>query len=606
MEEVDAKLKRLADKAQEWRDLALEKKLEYLEQILKVVIKSEDLIIEVVTVYAEELKKAKGEELEYLVAEDAIFHVAVAKGTLNARVESIRAKLGIKGSVKALSDLEMRQTSSGHVAAKIFPLLPDEKTGPTKDGVGELWFLRDKVKAIEDAKPWQFDEFKGEQPGLSVVLGAGNYPALALNDCINELFQKGNVVFLKQHHIRSKMEDIMRVVFKPLYDAGYFDSEVFVNAERDSQIVYSPHVKLVHMTGGKASHDTIVWGSTTEEQSKRKANNDPKLKAKMSSELGAATPHIITPVHYDKKALNYQARVLVSAKWINGGASCNAPQCVIMSDQWEQREEFVGLLQKYWTEMYSPVAYYAGTQERVDAFQYRYKSTSTTWMGKVPSGASSNHMPLLVVSVDVDVSTEAGMKAAKEEYAFQNEAFGPILVLCTLKTKAETKDFMGKAVPLCNDCLFGTLSCVIVTPNNMLDEQVIENAVAELKYGSVVFNAWAGVGYGLWFGTWGGFPGEKLENIESGTGHVNNSLFFSNIEKTVYKAPINEILNPLVVSTMPRHKLTKVFRAIVKLLLKSSAWNLIGVLAALIGPAFYLVPSALVAVAAVGIGYYFR
>lgn len=34
----------------------------------------------------------------------------------------------------------------------------------------------------------------------------------------------------------------------------------------------------VHMTGGIATHDAIVWGSGKEEQARRKAANDPLLK----------------------------------------------------------------------------------------------------------------------------------------------------------------------------------------------------------------------------------------------------------------------------------------------------------------------------------------
>ena len=71
----------------------------------------------------------------------------------------------------------------------------------------------------------------------------------------------------------------------------------------------------------------------------------------------------------------------------------------------------------------------------------------------MPPGAKSNHhMPLLVVNVDADVSTEEGLESAKQEYALQNEAFGPVLVLCTLKADSlAPEDFLTKAVTLCNE-----------------------------------------------------------------------------------------------------------------------------------------------------------
>ncbi len=43
-------------------------------------------------------------------------------------------------------------------------------------------------------------------------------------------------------------------------------------------LLYHPLVECVHLTGGTATHDAIVWGDTPEEQQRRRAANDPKLK----------------------------------------------------------------------------------------------------------------------------------------------------------------------------------------------------------------------------------------------------------------------------------------------------------------------------------------
>ena len=80
------------------------------------------------------------------------------------------------------------------------------------------------------------------------------------------------------------------------------------------------------MTGGKATHDAIVWGSTKQEQDNNKAAKKPKLSnAEMTSELGCVTPYIFPDVEFTPEELKHQAHALIGGKWINGGASCNAP-----------------------------------------------------------------------------------------------------------------------------------------------------------------------------------------------------------------------------------------------------------------------------------------
>lgn len=43
-------------------------------------------------------------------------------------------------------------------------------------------------------------------------------------------------------------------------------------------MLYSPLTDCVHMTGGTATHDAIVWGSDPEEAARRRAAGDPLLK----------------------------------------------------------------------------------------------------------------------------------------------------------------------------------------------------------------------------------------------------------------------------------------------------------------------------------------
>jgi aldehyde dehydrogenase (NAD(P)+) len=50
-------------------------------------------------------------------------------------------------------------------------------------------------------------------------------------------------------------------------------------------------------------------------------------------------------------------------------------------------------------------------------------------------------------------------------------------------------------------------------------------------------NAWTGVGYVTPRATWGGFPGHRLENVQSGIGVVHNALLLDRTERTVVNGP---------------------------------------------------------------------
>lgn len=47
-------------------------------------------------------------------------------------------------------------------------------------------------------------------------------------------------------------------------------------------MLYSPLTDCVHMTGGTATHDAIVWGADPEEQARRRVANDPLLKVRQA------------------------------------------------------------------------------------------------------------------------------------------------------------------------------------------------------------------------------------------------------------------------------------------------------------------------------------
>ena len=96
--------------------------------------------------------------------------------------------------------------------------------------------------------------------------------------------------------------------------------------------------------------------------------------------------------------------------------------------------------------------------------------------------------------------------------------------------------FLSQAVDFCNQKVFGRLSCTILA-HPKTDTVVVEKAVTDLQYGIICLNAWSAQAPSCPMASWGAFPGEPLDDVESGRGVVNNFLMYDHVEKTVLRTP---------------------------------------------------------------------
>ena len=136
------------------------------------------------------------------------------------------------------------------------------------------------------------------------MVKGSNFPQHMIR-CIKCFKRAKSCVCIKQHPLlQGAFDKVLRVLLKPLHDDGYLESELHVSNDRTCEMLYGSHETGVHIPGGKATHHVIVWGSTPEERRKRIQAKNPKLKASMTSELGAVTPVIVTPVEYSQKKFN--------------------------------------------------------------------------------------------------------------------------------------------------------------------------------------------------------------------------------------------------------------------------------------------------------------
>lgn len=231
---------------------------------------------------------------------------------------------------------------------------------------------------------------------------------------------------------------------------------------------------------------------------------------------------------------------------MNNGYYCNSPKVLVLDDNWPQKEAFLGTLRGVLAALPPNPPYYPGSHQRykglVDAYAAEQVETiKGPGFGKRTT-QYGEEIPWTLIHTTADASN---LNASKNEYAFRNEPFCPVLTICLLKGVSGPAQYLDAATALANQCMWGRLSAsLIVHPTTEKEEAAaLDKAVASLEYGTIVVNGWSGLGYPYENGVWGGYAGgspqplETIENVESGLGFVNNCLAFDHVEKSVVRGP---------------------------------------------------------------------
>ena len=120
------------------------------------------------------------------------------------------------------------------------------------------------------------------------------------------------------------------------------------------------------------------------------------------------------------------------------------------------------------------------------------------------------------------------------------EAFCALTAETALQ-RDSTVDFVRKATAFCNDVVWGTLSMTLIAdPRTMKDPETgaaIEEAIADLRYGSIGVNLWHALSFAFATTAWGAYPGHSMTDIQSGTGFVGNAFLFARPQKSVVRGP---------------------------------------------------------------------
>ena len=355
------------------------------------------------------------------------------------------------------------------------------------------------------------------------ILAAGNFSASGPSDALHKLFVDGEVCVIKMNPVNEHLGRYVERALTPFVREG-FVRVVYGGVEAGQHLTNHPLVDTIHMTASDKTHDAVVFG-VGEEGAKRKAANEPVISKPVTSELGAINPVIIVPGPWGEADIAYQGKQLASMLGMNAGFTCLCPRVIIQHTDWQQRGDLLDAIRASLAESPQRKPYYPGARERWELFVAAHSEAETY------GDASDGQVPwTLIPNLD---------PTHPDDIAFKTEAFNGVFTEMGMDA-ADVGDYLDRAVDFCNEHLWGTLSATIfVHPKSLKDPATaaaVDRAVANLRYGTIGVNVWAGTGYGLGSTTWGAFPGHALNDIQSGRGVVHNTYMLEQPQKTVIRA----------------------------------------------------------------------
>jgi len=284
-------------------------------------------------------------------------------------------------------------------------------------------------------------------------------------------------------------------------------------------------VTHVHLTGGRAAFDALVWRGS----GPRPADAVPRLTKPITCELGNVTPWIVVPGRYTPRQLQHQADVVAASIANNTSFNCIATKLVVTARSWQQREEFLGLVDRRLKTLPSRPAWYPGSAAAWES------------VAGAPPPRDGTFPCVLCSGVDPD----------RDPRFLDREWFVPVAAEVPVEADS-IEAFCGRIRDLVAR-LPGSLAASITLPPGLAthDTARAELLVEHLPFGVVAVNTWSALAYSFATVPWGGFPGATLAAPRSGIGFVHDPLLLPLVQNTILRAPLAPLPTP---AWLPWHR----------------------------------------------------
>ena len=421
-------------------------------------------------------------------------------------------------------DLAEKKYNSEENSYKVFPNNFTERiTFPFIDAK----VIFNKSMSFDDINKYRgFSKRYDIDPSITLVLGAGNFSSIPYLDVLYHLITRKSVILLKLNPVNEYLKPVFEKVFQNFIERGYIIVTTG-NIDESKYMATHPGINHIHLTGSDKTFEDIVYGrELTDKERKSKSlskiNNKP-----ITSELGNVTPIIIHPGKWSTSDIKYQARKIVTAKLNNNGFNCIAAQVVVLPDGWGQTDTLIKFVKHYMSKAKERKAYYPESIERLEKLEKDKGYERVNALSCVTPHLTREIKAYSKFEIDEVWSSTIYFK--KIEYT-------------------SIEDFANKAIDYCNDELWGNLgvSVIIKDHDRKFNKHITNLYIDKLNYGTVAINEWAAIGYIIPQLPWGGFPGNRDNDIQSGQSVVHNSMLFESPLKGVVntKFRISRLIDP--------------------------------------------------------------
>jgi acyl-CoA reductase-like NAD-dependent aldehyde dehydrogenase len=509
---LDAIVADLNAHAAEWVQLPFPEKVAMLERLRPRIMSEADAMVR-------ETQRAKGIDASTVWgAEDWITGPWAFLQGVTSLLTTLRR---VQKGEPPVATKKTRTRAGGQTVVDIFPATAQDSLLLSGYGA-EVWMMPGVSR--QDAVNGAAAMYRGKgyaDPGVALVLGAGNVGTITTLDILHMLYTEGSVCVVKMNPVNDYLSPHFAEIFAEYIDRGWL-TFVHGGPEVGGYLAHHDGVHAIHMTGSAATHDAIVWG-VGPEATERRRTGERLLAKPITSELGGVSPMIVVGGDWSEADLQFQAEHLATSKLNNAGHNCVATQVIVVPESWSQADALLDKVRAVIAGLPPRPQYYPRSAAKVDAAVAGHESVEHLGRGDL-------------CALVPDLSTHG------VESLINHEVFAGAMGVVRLPGST-TADYLAHAVAFANDMLPGTLgaSIVIDPATAKRDGAALDRAIADLRYGSVGVNAWTGLNFLLGYTPWGAFPGHTEEEIGSGIGFVHNAFLLQDVQKGVAWMPFRPL-----------------------------------------------------------------
>ena len=428
--------------------------------------------------------------------------------------------------------IDYLQNDDGLDVTKFDESTKSYKVFPTKNIEKLLFpFLEGEIRFGKNLNFNQINEYRGfanrfnnNKPKITLILGAGNVSSIPVLDALFHMIAHKSVIYIKLNPVNDYLLPIFTQVFEPFISRGFM---IITEGDMEASKYLTEHegFQQIHLTGSNYTYENIVYGRTLSDK-ERSLKTLPKINKKpITTELGNVTPIIVHPGNWSRAEIRHQAKKIVTAKLNNSGFNCIAAQVIILPKNWKHTDKLKRDIKYYLKKVGDTTSYYPGASENLNDL------VQTENYDQINNLSCST--PFLVSDLNLE-----------KEYA-NKEVWSTALYFQELPYSTY-ENFCSNAVDYVNNHLWGNLGVTVLIKNHKkkTNQGILNTYIEELKYGTVAINEWSALGFVIPTLPWGGYPGNKDNDIQSGQGYVHNALLFESPQKGIVYSRFR--LSPLI------------------------------------------------------------